>query len=59
MDELDLSRNKFGDEEMVYLSKCIRRVKRLDITACGITSNGIKDLCDAILTLDEPVYCFA
>ena len=55
MDELGLSNNKLSDEGMVHLSKCIHKVKRLHIRKCGITSNGMKYLSDAIMTLDEPV----
>ena len=55
MDKLDRSENKLGDEDMVHLSKCIHKVKRLVICQCGITSNGMKDLSDAVRKLDEPV----
>ena len=55
MDELDLSENKLGGDDMVHLSKCIHKVKRLYLRNCDLTSNGIKDLFDAIMKLDEPV----
>ena len=55
MDKLDLFNNKLGDEEMVHLSKCIHKVKRLDLRRCELTSNGMKHLSDAIMKLDEPV----
>ena len=55
MDELDLSGNELGDEEMVYLSKCIHKVKQLVIIVCHIKSNGMKNLSDVIRTLKKPV----
>ena len=55
MDNLDISHNPLGDKKMVHLSKCIHKVKRLDIYNIYITLNGMKDLSDAIMNLDEPV----
>ena len=55
MDELDLSGNKLGDQKMFHLSKCIHKVKRLNIRDCYLTSNEMKNLSDAIMKLDEPV----
>ena len=55
MDKLNLYNNKLGDEEIVHLSKCIHKVKRLDISHCGITSNVMKNLSKAIMKLDKPV----
>ena len=55
MDELHFSWNKLSEEEMVHLSKCIHKVKRLYILKCDLASNGMKDLSDAIMKLDEPV----
>ena len=58
MKKLHLFRNKLGDEGMIHLSKCIHKVKRLDIHDCGITSNGMKNLSEAIMKLDEPVRVY-
>ena len=55
MEKLNLSRKKLGDKEMVHLSKCIHKVKRLYISKFCLTSNGMKYLFDAIMKLDEPV----
>ena len=55
MEELSFKHYTLDDETMAHLSKCIHKVKRLDLSDCNISSNGVKQLSDAIMMLNEPV----
>ena len=55
MEELNLSHNPLVDEAMAHLSKCLQKVKRLNLSYCRISFNGMKQLFDALMTLNEPV----
>ena len=46
---------EWNNQDMFYLSKCIHKVKRLDISETRITFDGLKQLSDAIMNLNEPV----
>ncbi|CAK8687132.1 unnamed protein product [Clavelina lepadiformis] len=52
---LDLSRNNFGDEGAVNLSKCIHNIKGSNLSECGITSIGIKALSLSISKASHPL----
>ena len=57
MEELHMGkgRQEFNTQEMLHISKCIHKVKRLHITAIEATCDGWKHLSDAITNLHEPV----
>ena len=57
MEELHMGRydQEWNNQKMFYLSKCIHKVKRLDISETRITFDGLKQLSDAIMNLNEPV----
>ena len=57
MEELHMgnSLQKFNPQEMLHISKCIHKVKRLHITAFQTTCDGWKHLSNAITNLNEPV----
>ena len=46
---------KLDNKEILHLSKCIHKVKRLDISKTRITFDGFKRLSKAIMNLNEPV----
>ena len=49
---------EFDSKEILHLSKCIHKVKRLDISQTYITLDGLKHLSEAIMNLNKPV-CIA
>ena len=55
MEKLSFKHNTLNDETMAHLSKCIPKVKRLDLSDCSISSNGVNQLADEIMVLVEPV----
>ena len=54
MGKLNLSCTSL-DKAISYVSKDIEKVKRLDLSYCNISSNRLKQLSDAIMTLNKPV----
>ena len=57
MEELQMRgyHQEWNNQDMFYLSKCIHKVKRLDISGTGITFDELKQLFEAIMNLNEPV----
>ena len=57
MEELRIGKlgQEWNNQEMFYLSKCIHKVKRLDISETRISFDGLKQLSEAIMNLNEPV----
>ena len=57
MEELRIGKlyQEWNNQDMFYLSKCIHKVKRLDISGIRISFDGLKQLSDAIMNLNEPV----
>ena len=47
--------HKCTKQEIFHLSKCIHKVKRLNISGIGMTFDGLKQLSEAIINLNEPV----
>ncbi|XP_076803162.1 NACHT, LRR and PYD domains-containing protein 14-like isoform X2 [Clavelina lepadiformis] len=55
IDEINLSRNKFGDDGALSLSKCLHNIRRLDVHSCNIGDVGVKSLSEAIEHLPQPI----
>ena len=47
--------HEFNHQEIFHLSKCIHKVKRLDIFGPRMTFDKLKQLSEAIINLNEPV----
>ena len=50
--------HEFNNQEIFHLSKCIHKVKRLNISGIGMTFDGLKQLSEAIIHLNKSV-CIA
>ena len=57
MEELRMGgyHQEWNNQDMFYLSKCIHKVKRLNISRTRISFDGLKQLSEAIMNLNEPV----
>ena len=57
MEELRIGKilKEWNNQDMFYLSKCIHKVKQLDISGIRISFDGLKQLAEAIMNLNEPV----
>ncbi|CAK8691444.1 unnamed protein product [Clavelina lepadiformis] len=56
MEEIRLPGNNINDPNDIgaqYLSKCIHKIKKLNIQKCGITASGIKLILDALIDKDH------
>ena len=52
---LDVSVNKFKDEEVRHLSSCVANIEELHIRYCDITEEMLTMLSSAIKSLRKPV----
>ncbi|XP_076814484.1 ribonuclease inhibitor-like [Clavelina lepadiformis] len=56
MKYLDLSLNKLGDFGAVCLSKCIHKLKILNLSRCEITEVGVEALSKAVQKVSTPLH---
>ena len=52
MSTLDLSTNSIGDVGGSAIFKCIRKIDRLYVKACGLTNQSVEDLACELLNHD-------
>ncbi|CAK8693908.1 unnamed protein product [Clavelina lepadiformis] len=55
IDVIDLSENKFSDDGVLSLSKCLHNIRRLNVQYCNIGVVGVKSLSEAIEHLPQPI----
>ena len=52
---LDLGGNKFGNDGVIHLAKCVHNVEGLGLYDCNIEAEGMKLLSQAITKRKQPV----
>ncbi|XP_076802100.1 NACHT, LRR and PYD domains-containing protein 3-like isoform X2 [Clavelina lepadiformis] len=55
IDEIYLSKNEFGDDGALSLSKCLHNIRRLNVSDCDIGDVGMKSLSEDIEHLPQPI----
>ena len=53
---VDLSRNKLGDPEASAMSKCLRRIKYLNVSDCQLSSSQVEIITDHVRGLDSNLH---